>query len=69
MQHPTWGGVSVQLPVPKAPLLRCSALTGLRSSSEAAKGRSQAKPLIVYRLVPIATAGPKVHLYFIFVFG
>jgi hypothetical protein len=48
---------------------RRSALTGLRSPSEAAKGRSQAKRLIVYRLVPIVTARPKVHLYFIFVFG
>ncbi len=69
MQHPTWGGVSVQLPVPKAPLLRCSALTGLRSFSEAAKGRSQAKPLIVYRLMPVATTRPEVHLNAILVFA
>ena len=31
LQLPTWGGVSVQLPVPQAPLLRRSALTSLRS--------------------------------------
>ena len=30
LQHPFWGDVSVQLPVPKAPLLRRSVLTSLR---------------------------------------